>query len=69
MTQILVWTHFHGFSINLDGIELLSSCRCAMRLGEDDGGDADATAVLVVVEKDLLDRANSLSEVFLKAKC
>lgn len=69
MTRILVCTHFHGLSINLDRVELLGSCRCALCLGEDDGGHADATAVLVVVEEDLLDGANSLSEIFLKAKC
>ena len=67
-TQVLVETHFHGLSIDLDRVELLGSSCCAVWLGEDDGGDADATAVLVVVEEDLLDGANSLSEVFLKAK-
>jgi hypothetical protein len=53
-------THSHGLSINLDRVELLGSFRCALCLREDDGGDADTTAVLVVVKENLLDGSNTL---------
>lgn len=60
--------YLHRLSIDLNRVQLLGSRSCGLSLTENDSGDTNATTVLVVVEKDLLDGSNRLSEVFLKAR-
>jgi len=59
---------FHRATVNLNSIESLGSFSCATRFGEDDSGDTTTLTIRAVREKDLLNRANSFAEIFLRKK-
>lgn len=56
----------HGLSVDLDTVVLFGGFCSAGSLVESDGGDTDAAASLVVVEKNLLNSTNCGRKVILK---
>ena len=62
-----VLTYLDGATIDKESVELLEGLASAVRLAEDDIGDAAADRVGTVGDLDLLDEADGLSEVLLKS--
>lgn len=57
--------YLHGTSINKQSVQILGGFGSRVGFAEDDGGDAAASAILVVSEHDSLDGSCGFREVFL----